>query len=406
MKRNLSHLFNNKGIPKGVKVFTLATSIRWFGWGFAETLIPIFLYSFSGTFAEAGLLRSTYDIGLILALPLIGIAADRVRASTLVLIGLFMYFFIGASYLLAGLTGMVMFIIIARFTNGIAYAFDSVGRSAYFRRHTPSEKVATVFGYFDTIANFWWIIAALIGIVLIKYFSIATLLFLITPTSIVAFLIVWKFRKKETELIRPITNNKIGAAAAARKISGWSWALKSLVVLNFFISCAATVVAFFLPIEVYTEGASLNMVVIFGVVATLPALFGWQLGKWFDIKGTKSFVYGLVLFAVLLFSLPFFGGYIWKLVVAFLVGLIVEFLSVGNNELITVHANPEHFGQVDGVMRSISNIGSMVGPLAVGIAMDSFGIESSYIALAVMLFILAIMFNFLNKYAFLKRRSV
>lgn len=401
--RSLLHLFNNKEIPKGIKVLTFATSIRWIGWGFAETLIPIFLFSFSSTFAEAGLLRSVYDIGLIIVLPIIGMAADRIKSSTLILIGLFISFFVGVSYLFAGITGMIIFIIIARLISGVAFAFDSVGRSTYFRRHTPVGKVATVFGYFDTVANFWWIIAAVIGIVLVKYFSIATLLFLITPASMLAFFIIWKFRKKDTELVHSLTNTGSDKKSIISLMGEWSWTLKSLIVLNFFISCAVAVVAFFLPIEAYSEGASLSMVVVFGIVSTIPALFGWQLGKWFDIKGIKSFVYGLVLFAILLLSIPFFGGYIWKLMVLFFIGIVVEFISVGNNELVTVHSSPEHFGQIDGVMRSISNIGSMMGPLVVGIVMDSFGVKSSYIVLAITLFVLAIIFNFLNKYGLLKR---
>jgi MFS family permease len=394
--RRLSHFFSSSEIPYGVKIITLATSIRWIGWGFAETLIPIFIYSFSNTFAEAGLIKSGYDLGLILALPIIGMAADRFRASTLILIGLFIYFFIGASYFLAGTTGLVIFIIFARFANGVGYALDSVGRATYFRRHSPPEKMATVFGYFDTIADFWWIVAALLGIVLIKYFSIGTLLFLITPTSVISFLIIWKFRKNEKELVHPVASDE----ASLRALSGvknWSRTLKSLILLNFFVSGAAAVIVFFLPIEAYTEGANLGMVVLFGIVTTLPTLFGWELGKWFDIKGTSFFTYGLILFTVLVFSIPFFSGYLWKLVVTFLIGLIVEFISVGNNELVTIHSSPEHFGQVDGIMRSISNIGAMVGPLFIGISIDSFGIKTSYIALGTLMLLVTFMFNISNR---------
>lgn len=398
MLRKLSYLFSRQEIPAEIRVISLATSIRWIGWGFAETLVPIFLYSFSNTFAGASLLNSAYNIGLILALPIIGIAADRIRASTLILIGLCMYFFIGAGYLLAGMTGLVIFIIFARLANGTAFAFDSIGRSAYLRRHTPTAKIATVFGYIDTVSNFWWILAALAGMILINYASIATLLFLITPTSIVAFLIIWKFRKTESEPVYPIIAKEEHPAEATRLLSGWNWTLKSLIILNFFISGAAAIIIFFLPIAVYKEGASLSMVILFGIIATIPSLFGWKLGTWFDAKGPKSFIYGLALFAVLIFSIPFFGGYAWKLVVVFLVGLIIEFLFVGNSELVTMHSRPEHFGQVDGVMRSISNIGAMAGPLVMGIALDSFGINSSYMGLAALLFILAIVFYTLRKF--------
>lgn len=403
MKSNFFHLFSGAHIPKGVRAITFATSIRWIGWGFAESLIPIFIFSLAGSFAEAGLLRSAYDIGLILTLPLIGLFADRARASTLLLIGLFLYFFIGASYWLAGITGLAALIAVARLMNGVAYAFDSVGRATYFRRHTAKGKIATIFGYFDTVATFWWVIAAIIGIVLIKYFSIGLLLFMITPTAILAFFVIWRFRNQEKESIRPV-----GIARPPSRISflklmaGWDWPLRSLIILNFFLSCAAAVVAFFLPIEAYTEGAGLSLIILFGIVSAVPSLFGWELGKWFDGKGIGSFVFGLMLFGLLLLSIPFVDGYIWKLAVAFLAGLIIEFLSVGHNELVTVHASPEHFGQVDGVMRSIGYIGSMTGPLVIGIIMDSYGIGASYVTLGGLLLVLAAIFHVLGRSGVLK----
>ncbi len=171
MKKYLLRLWDIKEIPRGVRMLTIATAVYWIGWGFAESLIPILLYSFSNTFAQAGLLRSAFDVTLILSLPLIGMAADRMRATTLVLIGLFLYLFVGTGYFLAGVTGFAVFIVLARLLNGVSYGLVSVGRETYFRRHTPASKIATVFGYLDTISNFWWIIAAVMGIFLIKYFS-------------------------------------------------------------------------------------------------------------------------------------------------------------------------------------------------------------------------------------------
>lgn len=386
-------------------MITAATAVRWFGWGFGETLMPILLYSFGHTFAQAGLLRSAFDIALILSLPIIGMAADRMRATTIILIGSFIYLFIGVSYLLAGVTGLAIYIVLGRLMNGVSYGLDSVGRETYFRRHMPANKIATVFGYFDTIANLWWMIAGIIGIFLIKYFSIPQLLFLITPTTVIGILIVWNYRRKEPK--KPITETrpKYKSTSILKEISNWSGTLKSLVMFDFFISFVYAVVMFFLPIEVYKEGTSLTLVIVMAVVSTIPILFGWSMGKWFDVKGTKVFTLGLIALALLLFSLVFTSGYIWKLVVSFLVSLVTELLSVGSNELVTVAANPEHFGRVDGIMRSITNIGAMVGPLAVGVIMDSYGIPIAYTILAVIILALAVIFHLTNKNMFIVRKN-
>ena len=161
MKKFVLDFFDKKEIPTGTKILTYVTSIRWIGWGFAENLIPIFIFSFVGSYAQAGLLKSAYEFALIISLPLIGILADRVKATTLILAGLSLYLIVGTSYLFAGITGLAIFIVMARFSNGIAYAFDQVGRETYIRRNNISSKLATIFGYFDSVTNFWWIVAAL-----------------------------------------------------------------------------------------------------------------------------------------------------------------------------------------------------------------------------------------------------
>ena len=377
-------------IPGEAKLLTLVTSIRWIGWGFAESLVPVFLYSFGHSFADAGLLRSSYDIAFIIALPLVGVFADRMRATTLVLIGLFLYLFCGTAYFLAGLTGFAVFVVIARAINGVAFALDAVGRNTCIRRHTPTSRLATVFGYFDTVANFWWMVAACMGFILIGYFSIPNLLFMIVPTSLIAIIILIKFRKKKTERVGGPQREVVPLLSIFNELKFWDIKLKSLLIFNFFISFTGAIVGFFLPIQAYIHGDGYDSVILMGIVLTLPMIFSWQLGKLFDGKGAQIFIKSLFLFAALMFSLAFFQIYIWQLIVLFLVSLIVELLSLGTNEMMTIYAKPEHFGRVDGIMRSVADIGSMIGPLIVGLIMDAYGVSVAYSVLGTIILILAV----------------
>lgn len=397
MKEYMLKLWDSGDIPREAKLLTTITSIRWIGWGFAESLIPVFLYSFGRSYADAGLLRSSYDIAFIIALPLVGVFADRMRATTLVLIGLFLYLFCGLGYFLAGMTGFVMFVVFARGMNGVAYAFDGVGRNTCIRRHTAPSKLATVFGYFDMVADFWWMLAAAAGIVLVKYYSIATLLFLITPTSLIAIIILIRFRKQKTEKVGLSERPKVPLMVAFKEMKSWNSKLKSLLLFNFFFAFAGAILAFFLPIQAYVNGDGLTSVIIMGIVLTLPTLFSWQLGKLFDGKGAKIFIQSLFLFAVLIFSLSIWQQYAWQLIVLFLVSLIVELLYLGTNELVTMNAEPEHFGRVDGVMRSVADIGSMIGPLMIGVIMDSYGVPVAYAVLGTIILLLAVVFYFTVK---------
>lgn len=389
-----SQIFKTESVPPGVKTLTYITAIRWAGWGFAEALLPIFFFSFAKNYATTSLLRSAYDISFILTLPIAGILADRFRATSLVIFGLVVYLFIGSGYFLAGLTGVVLFAITARFLNGISYSFDVLGRDTYTRRVTKKEHLAAVFGFVDTFANFWWIVAAVAGIFLIKFFSIYALLFLITPASLIALIIAWRFHKKEETGIELKEKIKVKSAyvEAFKEFGAWGWNLRLLALFNFFIAFSSAVVGFFLPIEAYAQNRNLSQAMIIGILLAVPTLFGAKLGKWFDKKGVSLFPYGFLLFGVFLTILALSNSYLVKLGVAFGIGIIMELLSLGSNELITVCANPEHFGRVGGVMRSIYDIGSMVGPLMVGILIDWQGVRIPYILLALVMICLSVIF--------------
>lgn len=398
MERFFAPFAHTFSIPPGVRMITTVTSIRWIGWGFAETLIPVFLFMFSGSYAETGLLRSAYDITYILALPIVGMFADRIRGTTLIAIGISLYLGIGLGYYLAGATGMVLFVVLARLLNGVGYALDSVGRETYFRRHTSPNRMATIFGYFDSVANFWWIMAALIGILLVRSFEIHELLFLIAPTAALALGIVLRFRHKDKSEVFSETQKKSNYQELFSEIASWNWRVKLLTTLNFFVAFCGAVVAFFLPIEVFTEGAGFVPVIVLGVITTLPALFGVALGKWFDRVGTRTFGYGLIAFATLLTGLGLATGYIVQILIASLIGVVLELLYVGSNELVTVYTNPEHFGRASGLMRSITNIGGMTGPLAAGIVIDAWGNSAAYFCLALIMLALAAGFTLVNRF--------
>ncbi|MFZ3015713.1 MAG: MFS transporter, partial [Minisyncoccia bacterium] len=256
------NFFKEKDISVGTRILTIATSIRWIGWGFAETLISVFIFSFAVNYAGAGLLKSMYEIALIIMLPLAGIFADRIKPTTLILIGLSLYIIVGTSYLFAGLTGLAIFIVIARLFNGFGCALDSVGRETYFRRNNPPSKLATVFGYFDTVANFWWIVAALFGIILVKFVPIHWLLFLIVPTVIISIFIIWKWGRKNDSAPVVADGQKANYKDLIREFKSWNLQLKLITGFNFFIAFTGSIISFFLPIQMYKEGSGYTPIII------------------------------------------------------------------------------------------------------------------------------------------------
>ncbi len=368
-----------KSISKGVRKITLATAVRWFGWGFAEPLLPVFIYSFGHTYAVSGALNAVYDIAFILALPVAGLIADRIPSAALVLVGLFIYPLVGLNYFLAGLTGVALFVVMSRLINGICFALDSVGRETYIREHAPREHSALAFGYLDAIANFWWIAAAIAGIFLVRIFPIHWLLAASIPSSIIAFFIVLPLVKRSNirdglKLISP----RKAYLSAINEIVLWNLDLQILALINFFIAFVTNVITFFIPIYAYSQGTDLARVALIGIVLTLPYILGFRLGKIADRNMKHSLAAGLLLLAILVCAIGFTQNYILQLSLSFLIAMVTEFIALANHGLVTISASPEHFGRVSGLMDIVSDAGSLFGPLILGISIDMIGFAGSF----------------------------
>lgn len=404
MFKKIHKLFGADEIPYGVKVMMRITAIRWIGWGIVTPLLPVFIYSFSRNYMEAGLIKSAYDVAFILVLPLVGMATDRFLSGSIIALGMALYAFVGFSYFLAGATGLVLFVILGRFLNGFSFALDSIGRQTYIWRYVSRKQIASNMGFVDTFSNLWWILAAISSLWLIKYFTIDQLALAIIPTTLISMVIALRFRKHERK-----EKKSFDMAAVKKKVvskinyvKDWGWELKTLATFRFFISAAKSVIMFFVPIAVYSESGSLSQSIIIGIVFNLPYLFSWNLGKLFDKKGAKSFMVGLIVLALSIAAFGLRDSFYWQLATAFIVGVSVELLYLGANELVTLHAHPEHFGRVGGVMASIADMGALAGPIAIGALIDLNGIQSSFIWLASFIVALSLIFYFIRHSIFHK----
>src|SRR3989339_548858 len=142
-------------IPKGIRLLILATSIRWIGWGLGEAFIPLFLFIFSANFLETGLLTSVFNIVFFLSIPLAGYLADNIKIKYMIIAGLMIYVLIGLGYFLAGITGAIIFVIIARGLNGLAFSLDQVGRETYIIKNSPKNKISSIIGIISSSIYFF-----------------------------------------------------------------------------------------------------------------------------------------------------------------------------------------------------------------------------------------------------------
>ena len=398
-------LFKKEKLPKSISLITAATSIRYFGWGIVEALIPIFLFQFTHSYIETGLLAAIYSIILLITIPLAGRLADKISAKTILIIGILFYPFLALSYFLAGIMGIAFFIIIARILNGMGYSFDTVGRTTYFRKHSDHKKLSSIFGYFDTHTNFWWIVGVCCSLVLVQFVSISWLFLAIIPTSLITLFIFMHLRRdSKGELGDNIEemNPEKAYIASFKEIKNWDKEIKLTAFVYLFFSLVCTIVSFFIPIYAYTQNATLPEVILITIVLTLPFLLSNILGKIADRKREVCLYTSLIILFIVLISLYFIKEYYLYLIAAFVIGIVFELVSLTNYELSTLLTKRNHYGKVSSLMSAINEFGTLIGSILFGILIGTLGISNTFLITAVTTLVLLLFVVFGRKYFFRK----
>lgn len=367
-------------VPEGVKIATAAIAAMWFGWGFVETIVPVFLYGFSKNYLETGLLHTTFGIVFLLALPVVGVLADRISCKRLLVGGMALYVFVGLGYALSGFTGAIIFVILARMINGVSFAMYNVGRHAYFRRQTSEENVASIFGYFQTFATFWWLVALLLSLVLINYIHLHWMFLAISFGGILAFALMLKLPadkgRKEND-VTVLSAYKV----EWKEIRHWRKGLKYLGFFTLFLGLIQVIVGFFVPLLVYTQHESLQQVILLTAVMTIPVMFSHKLGILADKVRLNGIYVGIALLMPMLVTLAFVP-YLWQVVTAFFIAVTLEFLARANDSVLAHLVHPSHYGRVDSVMEMFDNISDMAGPAVFALLITLMGEPKAFLAIA------------------------
>ncbi len=384
-------------IPHGIKLLTLSRTIRWFGWGFGETLIPVFIISFSSSFTGAGVISSSLDFVFLLALPFVGVLADAISSKALLVVGVVLYMFIGVSYYLAGVTGLILFLMLPRIINGVSYCIDTVGTDTYIRRMAPRHLVASAFGFMASWANFGWLVSALVGVYLVQFIPVGVLLFAITPFSIIG---LWPLLKIERD--KPIAPSRISLRKIAtplvtflKEIAAMKKGLRSVVFLMFILDFASVMATFFIPIDAYRSGASLSAVALLVAIGTAPTLAEFWLAEFIDgskVKRKWALFVSLAALPLLFVGAAVASAFSARIIVALGIEVAAVFGSLALQSYATMLSRRERYGEISSVLEGASGFGNLVGPVAIGLLADAAGFPLMFALSACGFFLIALYF--------------
>lgn len=385
---------SQKTVSEGIRLITWATAIRWAGWGFVDALIPIFLLSFTNSYAELGILGSIDDLIFVLTTPFIGLLADKISSVTLILIGLAMYPLISASYFLAGFTGLAIFLIIGRVLNGINYSFDCVGRGTYLRRHAHHGAIARTFGYFETVSNTIWLLAVFASIFLVKYFNIHTLFLLIIPTSIIAFIIVKKIKSDKKESFKDGMKEIIHEGVLKtlfHEIYHWSRPLRNAALLTLLLGSIQAIAGIFIPVYIFLDQQNITQAILITAALALPNIFALPIAKYVDGNAKKMITASCLGTATLFIILSTTENYVGQFIIALLLGTTLLITRLGINDITTTLTKKKEYGSISGALEGLETLGEVIGPIIFGIALDYIQGSTLFFATAIAIIILTIL---------------
>ena len=378
-----------RGIHPGVKLVTLATSIRWTAWAVIDPILPIFLYSLVGSYGETGIFRSAYNLIFILCLPIVGHIANRVSAKYIILIGLLSYPFISLSYYFAGVFGLASFAILAKAINAIGYSLDDTGRCAYLRRHMPKNG-GRAFGYFETITNIWYVLSIALAYFIIDKIDYKDTFLWIIPTVLTAILIITKIPKDPADATGKKLLHHISLRSYKRAIKEfrlWGIKLKKIALISFFSSLVFTVTDFFMPLMIFFQENNLRNVILFAGIASIPGLFGFRISTIVEKHGNRVMYRSLSLAALSLFMFVFTNNFIVQLFLIFIINICAIAVSISIDNRSTLLGDTKRYGTISSLFSELGALSGILGPLLFGFLIDFTSLNITIAVGAVMLYL-------------------
>jgi len=390
-------------VSREVKIVSWSTAVLWFGWGFGESLIPIFLFQFAHSYAETGLLKSVLDVTTLLVTPVIGYYADKISIKKMMLVGIALYFLVALNYFFAGALAVTLFIIIARILNGIAWPLTCTSRESYICKYTPRRYMARAFGYFDTVGILSWIIAVCLSLFLVQKFAIHQLLFLIAPAAVISFAIAL-FLPNDTKLkkIKALKFSFLPYRETIKEIKHWPTKLRILILSSFLISLVSSAFFFFIPIEVWKSDSDLKQIIILAIFYSLPEaagnLLGWVIDK---IKVDRSLILSFLGSIIVIVASIFWSSFLWRLSALILVGIFIETIALARRQLIADFNIKNNFlfakthfsfGGISAILDEITSMGSFAGIILAGALIDLISFSAALWFLAAVLIVVVVIF--------------
>jgi len=352
---------------------TLAATmfISMLGFGLVIPLLPIYASRLGAGGLEIGLITAAFSISNILFLPVMGRLSDRFGRKRFLASGLGALTVIAAGFIWAD---SALHLILLRLLQGVATSMHLPVAQAYLGDMTPEGQEGRWMGYFNAILFaglgtgplFGGVINDLLGMQAV--FLLTSLLMFLSLLAVLLFI-----REPEKKEVHRKPHLSL---AIIRK----SPVLKGLLVLNMSVGVLFAVTMTFVPVLATTQLAlSTSLVGVILASRTPVSMVQSVTGRFADTHNRKAQIIGGNLAALVFMALMPSCETFWGLLLANV--LLAAGMTVAQPAA-TAYVVDE--GRVYGMGAAMSlfmmamQVGSGVGPIAIGGVIDELGIAAGF----------------------------
>jgi MFS family permease len=341
--------------------------------------LPAYAAGVGAGAAMIGLLIAAYDAAEFIAKPLFGSIADRRGMKQTMLAGIALFTLASLAYLVVDPRLLVLF----RFLQGAGAAALSAVSLALVGKYA-GERRGRAYGIYNAIKGAGYVAGPLIGGAVVLNSGFSSLFVVTAAIGALAFLLCLPLPKtpaaSKTHLDDKDSIGLKGLLAVFRQSSLWPWYLVTLVNM-FFVG----ILFGFLPVRVYALGYGplVNGAILTAVSASYLLVQPFAGAAADRLDAAVTIRAGLAAAGVGAILIPFLAG--WPLAAAAVIaGAGVGTVWTNTDALVSRLSRSDQLGATMGAAGAFKELGDMLGPLAIGVVSQLFGLTVGFVSCGIL----------------------